>query len=72
MRYGGVIYKAPKHKCKGCDRRYLGCHDHCEDYINARAEFLAEWHQIMSNRAGDSEIDRYQADQVTRQIRRKK
>lgn len=27
--------KAP---CKDCDRRALGCHDHCEEYKEFRAE----------------------------------
>lgn len=72
MRYDGNIYKAPKHKCKGCDRRYLGCHDHCEDYINARAEFLEEKRRGMRNIAGEFELDRYTSDQVTRNLRRKK
>ena len=24
--------------CLGCDKRYLGCHDHCEEYKHAKAE----------------------------------
>lgn len=25
-----------KSKCKDCERRYPGCHDHCEDYQKAK------------------------------------
>jgi len=24
--------------CRGCEKRYLGCHDHCEDYKAFKAE----------------------------------
>ena len=27
-----------KSPCKDCDRRYPGCHDHCEDFKAFRAE----------------------------------
>lgn len=25
-------------KCKGCEERYLGCHDHCEAYLEWKKE----------------------------------
>lgn len=31
-----------KGNCKGCDKRYLGCHDSCESYLNAKAEYEKE------------------------------
>ena len=33
---------APKTNCRGCTKRYPGCHDKCEDYKQARAEFEKE------------------------------
>lgn len=38
MKYGGTVYKSIN-TCKDCPDRYLGCHDHCEKYQKA----LAEW-----------------------------
>ena len=32
---------APKTNCRGCAKRYPGCHSKCEDYIRARAEYDA-------------------------------
>jgi hypothetical protein len=72
MRYDGWIYKTPKVKCKGCEQRYLGCHDHCEDYQKARAEFLQEKQTANSNRTGGLQVDRHNADQFKKVIRRKK
>ena len=28
-----------KSNCKDCDKRYPGCHDHCESYLKAKAEY---------------------------------
>ncbi|WP_141722837.1 hypothetical protein [Cellulosilyticum sp. I15G10I2] len=30
------------HECKGCDRRVIGCHSTCSDYIASRAQLDAE------------------------------
>lgn len=26
-------------KCKDCKERYSGCHDHCESFLKAKAEY---------------------------------
>ena len=28
-----------KSDCKGCDKRYPGCHDHCKSFLKAKAEY---------------------------------
>lgn len=40
MRYDGNLYKGPQHNCKDCQKRHYACHDTCEDYINARKEWV--------------------------------
>lgn len=30
---------APKTHCRGCEKRYPGCHGKCEDYKQARAVY---------------------------------
>lgn len=29
-------------KCKGCEKRRVGCHDKCEDYISLKKESSVE------------------------------
>lgn len=29
-------------KCKGCEKRRVGCHDKCEDYISFKKESSVE------------------------------
>lgn len=31
----------PKNKCYGCERRYVGCHIECEDYLAFKAQHEA-------------------------------
>ena len=32
--------------CKDCDKRYLGCHDHCESYKKAKSEYRDKMHFV--------------------------
>lgn len=48
---------APKTHCRGCEKRYPGCHDKCEDYQAARAEF-EEWKK-KERRDKDREADQF-------------
>jgi len=32
----------PQLTCKGCTKRYLGCHSHCEEYLAWQEYHLAE------------------------------
>lgn len=32
-----VIKKMGAFTCKGCEKRYVGCHSHCEKYIREKA-----------------------------------
>ena len=38
MKYEGTVYRSIN-TCKDCPDRYIACHDHCEKYQKA----LAEW-----------------------------
>lgn len=40
--------------CKNCDKRYLGCHDRCEEYRTQKAQK----EQIASERRKQVELDR--------------
>lgn len=53
-----------KSDCKGCDKRYPGCHDHCESYLSAKAEY--EKTKALSK--ADEELRTYV---VTRSFRRR-
>ena len=44
MKNRGESMLAPKTNCRGCTKRYPGCHSKCEDYIKARAEY-DEWRE---------------------------
>ena len=39
MKYNGRIYKSIN-TCQNCPDRYLGCHDHCDKYQSALAEWI--------------------------------
>ena len=53
MRYGGAVYKTPKTKCKNCDHRHLACHDTCQSYKQAMADWQDHKQLIKTNKQGD-------------------
>ena len=48
---------APKTHCRGCEKRYPGCHGKCEDYQAARAE--CEAGKEKERRDKDREADQF-------------
>lgn len=72
MKYNGVPYKTPRMTCKGCNKHYLGCHDHCEDFITAHDEWEQDREKAKAHLLKDAELERHMSDQVTKVIRRKK
>ena len=40
MEYRGEKRKGIRSTCRDCQERYIGCHDHCEKYLQAQAEWL--------------------------------
>ena len=68
MRYNGWVYRHPNTPCKECAKRYLGCHDHCEEYQAARAEY----ENIKNAAHANEELNRYISEQITKTLRRKK
>ena len=41
--------------CHLCDKRYLGCHSNCEDYLEWRQQFEEEKEYIRTQRKRDME-----------------
>ena len=70
MRYNGWVYRHPNTPCKECvkPKRHLGCHDHCEEYQAARAEY----ENIKNAARANEELYRYISEQITKTLRRKK
>ena len=46
MKFKGQEYKGPRQTCNGCTKRHPACHDSCNEYIEARAEWDA-WRRDM-------------------------
>lgn len=65
-------YKGLKNQCKGCTQRHPACHDHCQTYNDA----LAEWHEFTAaarrNKQKAMDLNRFVFDQAIRNLRRKK
>lgn len=74
MRYNGWVYRHPNTPCKECvkPKRHLGCHDHCEEYQAARAEYENIKNAARANKKANEELDRYLSEQITKTLRRKK
>ena len=68
MRYNGWVYRHSNTPCKECTKRHLGCHDHCEEYQAARAEY----ENIKNAARANEELYRYISEQITKTLRRKK
>ena len=55
MRYDGAVYKTPKTECKNCKHRSLACHDTCQSYQQAMADWLERKKQIRKSKQGDKQ-----------------
>lgn len=52
--------------CRDCKDRYLACHDHCEIYQDALAEWLEQKRRIKAEKRKESEMREYNILQVKR------
>ena len=53
MRYDGAVYKTPKTECRFCEHRHLACHDTCQSYKQAMADWWDHKKLIRANKQGD-------------------
>lgn len=72
MRYDGNIYKGPKHHCKDCQKRHLACHDTCEDFINARNEWVERGRAIKDVRRKEKVIIDHEVESTIRNKKNKR
>lgn len=71
MRYSGYTYKGPRTSCRECTERHQGCHDHCETYQTALAEWLERKKEIRKKKKLIQQSDRYAIDSVIRNSKRR-
>lgn len=71
MSYTGYTYKGPRTSCRECTERYLGCHDHCETYQKALAEWLERKKDIRHKKNLIQQNDRFAIDSVIRNLKRR-
>ena len=59
-------YKTP---CKGCEKRYVGCHASCEGYLKARAEGDALKEQMLKEKHKANDIYNFRRDGVRKALK---
>lgn len=66
-----VNHNQIKSNCRECEKRYPGCHDHCEDYKNALKVYRDKQHFVqMENRERLSPL-KYRYEVASKAWRRK-
>lgn len=65
MNYHGTIYKSIN-TCKDCKDRYPACHDHCEKYQNALAEWKEKKQSIKHNKRMYRQYDGFKIAAMSR------
>lgn len=59
-------YKGPKTMCQGCEKRYLGCHDHCESFIKASKDWKEFTHKAKKAKKQYMELDTYKINALAK------
>ena len=59
-----------KSKCYGCDKRYPGCHDHCDTYKEWKEKHDERKAQIQKAKNADSDIRHYKIDRIMKTKKR--
>ena len=57
--------------CHKCDKRYLGCHSTCEDYLEWRQQFEEEKEYIRTQRKRDMETMMYAKESIARERKKR-
>lgn len=57
--------------CHLCDKRYIGCHSTCEDYLEWRQQFDEEKDYIRAMKKKDMETKTYAKESIAREKRRR-
>ena len=58
--------------CKDCKERHSACHDYCEKYQKARAEYLEERRKRLQNSRADRETAAFFIEEQERRRKRGK
>lgn len=53
--------------CRDCTERYPGCHDHCENYIEARKKWDEQKQQIKHTKGLADELYKYKIESIKKQ-----
>ena len=66
MEYQGQKYKSIKSTCRGCPHRVPGCHDHCEDYLEAQEDWIEFRRKAKTNKRLFKQYDEYRINAFDR------
>lgn len=65
MKYNGTIYKSIN-TCRDCPDRHPACHDHCEKYQEALAEWKEKKQSIKHTKKMHREFDKFRIYAMSR------
>ena len=57
--------------CHNCDKRYVGCHSNCVEYLDWRQQYDAERMCIREKKKRDMETKTYAKESIAREKRRR-
>ena len=67
---GEELPKRPKHSCKGCEKRHVGCHSECESYIKY-SESLKEYNEYAHKKRMERfDIEDYKSRGAIKQLKK--
>ena len=61
-------YRTP---CKGCEKRYVGCHSTCEGYLKARAEGDALKEKMLEDKRKRNDIASFRQAGIRKALRQR-
>lgn len=63
-----MVMKSP---CKDCEKRFPGCHDTCEGYKKAKAEYMEATHKRWEAKRKENVVAQYAMDSAIKKLKRK-
>lgn len=72
MRYEGRIYRGPNQPCKDCQKRHYACHDTCEEFIQARTEWVEHKRVIRNNKRLFTDLNSFEVEGKLKGQRKKR
>ena len=68
MEYSGQRYKTPDTPCKGCQKRYPACHDHCEEYKKVIDDWIEYRREIRRRKHNHKEFDHFRVENTVKYV----